>query len=78
MTRSLELGEEYTVRFVTIIPEKMKLKTLKMTDNPLGKPSRLYVVRWAKERVGAAGMKTAPWIETPAWRSSGWVSTRGS
>lgn len=44
VNRQLEMGEEYTVRFVTIIPEKAKLKTLKVTDIPLGKPSRLYVV----------------------------------
>ena len=43
VSRRLEMGEEYTVRFVTIMPEKIKLKTLKVLDIPLGRPSRTYV-----------------------------------
>jgi hypothetical protein len=43
VNRRLEIGEEYTMRFVAVISEKAKLKTLKVMDTSFGKPSRTYV-----------------------------------
>lgn len=42
MARRLELGAEYSVRFVAIVPDNVKLTTLKVVDTSTGKPSRTY------------------------------------
>ncbi len=42
VSRRLELGEEYAVRFVAVTPDNVKLKTLKVIDTSMGK-SRTYV-----------------------------------
>jgi len=43
VSRQLELDAEYAVRFVANMPEKAKLKTLRVTDIALGRPARTYI-----------------------------------
>jgi hypothetical protein len=44
-TRTLGMGEEYTVRFVTVMAAKVKLKTLRVTDTAVGRASRTYIFK---------------------------------
>ena len=43
--RQLEMGEEYTVRFLTIMPANAKPKMVKLLDTSTNRLSRLYILK---------------------------------